>query len=780
MTTTTELLTCPDERVRLGAVAELAMKEAPEAVTLLVRALADKSWRVREEAVQGLVRRGAVGEVLRALRDDHLDLGVLNGAVQVLSRVGVDTLGVLTTFLTDPNPNLRTCAALTLGAQANPRAIPALMRALDDSDPNVRYHAIEALGRLRASAAVDALAAIAESRDFALAFPALDALASIGDARVVYRLVPLLADEFLQTATLEALGRLGGEEAIAPAAALLNTPGTPATTIARVLARLHDHCEEMYGQGSHVASAARQVIAAPGFQSLIAALDEAAGPDLAALARVLGWLESPALERPLAQLLGRPAARAEAVEALVRKGPRVTGLLIEQLRADDLETRQAAVLALGRIGDTAAVPALLEVLRGDEKLVVAVAGALAMTGDRRAYAPLLALIGHEDVTVRRAAVSALNSLGPPDMAADMSRLLRDPGPLVRESAVRIAGYAGYPECAARLLECCRDVQESVRRAAVESLSCLEDDRVLPALARALHDESAGVRAAAARALGQVEAADAWPLLQEALADAAPWVRYAAARSVGRQRQSQALEALRRLAQADTAMQVRVAAVEALGSLGGADALPLLVSFSVAVEDDLACAALAALGATGHPDALPPLFAALESADSRRRVAALGALGASGRAEAVAAVQRVAAAFTNPEAATAIDVLGHLPVPEAVDALLALVALPAHRDACVAALARAAEGQLDRVARGLRDPRLDVRRAVIDALARARAPRAAEWLSAALEDAEALVRFAALTALAHIAISPKQQRLANLAEGDPDQAVRRAARTSLQG
>src|SRR5262249_35076720 len=159
-----------------------------------------------------------------------------------------------------------------------------------------------------------------------------------------------------------------------------------------------------------------------------------------------------------------------------QKGSAMTELLLEQLTSEDLETRQAAVLALGRIGDVRAVPALLNTLRTDTESVVVVAGALAMLGDRRAYAPLFALLGSPDSAIRRAGVSALNSLGHPDMAADMAVLLRDSGPLIRESAARIVGYAGYPECADALLACCQDQQESVRKVAIESLSCLEDPR----------------------------------------------------------------------------------------------------------------------------------------------------------------------------------------------------------------------------------------------------------------------------------------------------------------
>jgi HEAT repeat protein len=248
----------------------------------------------------------------------------------------------------------------------------------------------------------------------------------------------------------------------------LNTSSAPAAAVTHALAALHSRHESAYRKGSYVMALARQAVTSAGRQNLLDALEEASEADLQSMVLVVGWLEDTVVNRALTQMLRRPVARGEAVEALVRKGSQVTELLVEQLEADDRETRQAAVVALGRMGNRSAVPALLAALNADNELTVSVAGALAMIGDERAYAPLLALVGHTDVAVCRAVVSALNSLGHPDMAKDMSVLLRDPRPLVREAAVKIVGYAGYPECADILLERCRDEHDNVRRAGSRS------------------------------------------------------------------------------------------------------------------------------------------------------------------------------------------------------------------------------------------------------------------------------------------------------------------------
>jgi HEAT repeat protein len=586
-----------DEAARLGAARTLASDESLEPSRPLLDALKDESWRVRRVAVEGLSRRAApdaIAALLASVRENHHHLGLLNSALQVLAMSEVDTLSPLVEFLRDEDADLRMQAALALGEQRDARATPALLDALEDADPNVRYHAIEALGKLRAVEAVDALAGIAETRDFFLAFPALDALARINDARVASRIVPLLEDELLREAAADVLGHLGDEETVAPLAALLNTAHAPTQTIAHALAALHDRYEKLYGGGAHIADLARAAINPTGARNLLDVLNDAGAGDLRPLALVVGWLEGAAVERALTRLLGREDARGEVLEALVRHGSRVTDLLIEQLESEDLEVRRAAVVALGRIGDASAVPALIEILEEDAELVIHAADALAKIGDPRAFDALLALVGDASAAVRQAVVGALNSLGSPEMPGRVLPLLGDADPNVRESAVKIAGYFGYPGCVDPLLERCRDEDERVRRAAVEHLPYLEDERATPALVRALRHETPKVRAAAAGAMAQAEGPEISTHLIEALGDEDSWVRYFAARSLGRRRVVESTSALAKLAQADRANHVRIAAVEALGEIGGERAARFVAPLVNSDDSDLARAAHRAL------------------------------------------------------------------------------------------------------------------------------------------------------------------------------------------
>ena len=787
---------------KLGEMEGLGLGAVEATQSPLLEALGDESWRVRRVAVDSLALRAGASTtttLLRAIRDNHRNLSVLNSALQVLALSDVDVIEPLIEFLNDPDDvELRIYAALALGERKDPRAIPALIRALADADANVRYHTIEAIGHLRAAEAVDALVAIAESGDFFLAFPALDALRRIGDPIVAPRLVPLLADELLCEPAAAALGLLGDRDAVAPLVELLNGSNPPALAIASSLTALYERYQTVYREGSHIADLVHLGISDRGIQNVLDALQLANPEELKALVQVLGWLEGPPVERALAGLLGQPAVSKAVLDALVRKGTRVTELLVEELSEEDLETRKAAVVALGRIGDARAVPALTNLLADDPELAVAAAEALAQCahqsgGDRGAFEALLLLIGHPDAAVRQATIAALDSLGHPDMSARMVELLRDPNPYVRESAVKIAGYFAFPECLDLLFERCGDPDERVRRAAIEHIPYLEDPRVLPALTRALESDSSAVRAAAARAFSLVESDRAFPYLQQALSDPDPWVRYYAARSTGTHGYPETVAALTQLVRADPANQVRAAAVEALGRIANLSQAEMIVKLlaPIATDDsgdgDLARAAIAALGMIEHPDAGAPLLCALQSANPLRRCDALVALGKRGGEGAVGAIQWLAA--SDPEASVtnaATDALARISSEEAIAALIDLCADQQRVNACIAALLRTEartgvsfERQIEWIGRGLSHPQAQVRCAAVEVLTRLKHPHASELLTNALDDAEASVRLAAVRSLGYLGNRSAELKLAALSRTDPDPVVRRAAQKVLQ-
>jgi HEAT repeat protein len=753
-----------------------------QTIDSLTRALGEREWRTRQAAVRGLAEEGPaiVHTLVNTLRDQHRNFDVLSSLLDLLAATDIDVVEPVMECLKNEDVDLRIQAALILGERRDRRAAPALIAALADPDANVRFHAIEALGILHATEAAESLVDIALGGDFFLAFPALQALSRMGDLSVAPRLVPLLNDELLRGAVAEALGELGDEFVVMPLALLLNEPQAPTEVIADALAGVYERYEARYGAGEQIASVARRYVSATGTQNLLDAVQRVESDRLRGIARVMGWLNGAAVQRALTRLLGQRAVRAQVVEALVRYGTGVVDLLIEQLRAEDLDTRQAAAVALGRIGDRHATRALLETLN-DPELALPVAGALARIGDQDAFNALLDLLGHKDAAVRQAATAALNSIGHPEMPTRIFELLVDPTPVVRESAVKITGYFGYPMCVERAIACCADPSEIVRRAAVEHLPYLDHAGVIPALAHALEHDTPTVRAAAATAFARVEPQCALEPLLRALEDSDPWVRYFAVRSLGNFRNAGVAKAVRALLERDESGQVRLAAIDVLGLLDAAESVTVLEPLTASSDPDVARAAIRALGHTTDEHAAPILDGLLRSPDTFRRLEAVTATGARDHMDSASALQWVAAADSNRDvvnaavcALVALSSRDGTSPSAAIDALIALTSEPELRESVIAGISGLPCRRIDDIAKGLRSPSADIRCATIEALSRMMNREASRWIETALDDDVAAVRTTAVGELRRLGSRHATKKLLHLAQTDPDIDVRHAA------
>lgn len=727
-------------------------------------ALGDPHWRVRQEAIEGLAN-ACTPEVITVLtgiiRDEHRDLSRLNATIQVLTRTEVDVIPAVLPLLAEAVPDTRAHAAQTLGLRGDPRAIPGLLATVSDTDTNVRAHAVEALGRLRAAAAVDLLVRLVESLEFEIAFPALDALIAIGDERIAARLVPLLQDPLLQSAVVEGLGALGDEEAVIPLIGLLDNSMVSPGMIARAIQRIHDRQVLRYGHGRAVTDMVCQA-ASSQIATLRSRLPGLPLSEKLAVVSMIGWIPGHEADATLLDLLETPELRDHSRDALVARGTTFVPELLERFEGSSAQTQLSFIDLCGRVADRRSVPALTTCLSKDDETVAKVLEAFSRICDSRVYDSAKAFLGHPNIQVRHSAISALTSLGHPDTARDMEQCLQDASSLVRESALKVAAYLGFPECIDSILNCCDSPDARIRRTAIEHLPCLDDPRIVPQLEKALASESTAIRSAAAGALGEIEPQWARPLLRQALQDNDVWVRYFALRSQAQIPYGPDTHAvLAALANGDPAMQVRIAAVEAMKL----ESITAITDASASPDDDLAIAALAALGRTGHPDAIPVLARAVNSPQERKAIEAIRALGNTGLERAVAGLRRIALGRNPLLADAAIAALGRLPFAESVAVLLDALETPGKRPASIAALISQGDSAVPFLARRLQDLSLDVRLAVLEALIGLRSQGATGLLESALADPEPAVRHAALSALAHNRHVGRQIRDAVGGEGD---------------
>jgi HEAT repeat protein len=272
----------------------------------------------------------------------------------------------------------------------------------------------------------------------------------------------------------------------------------------------------------------------------------------------------------------------------------------------------------------------------------------------------------------------------------------------------------------------------------------------------------------------------------ALRDSDPWVRYFAARAVGERRNAAATATLSDLASADPAGHVQLAAIDALGAVGNAAAIPALTALAASPELERATAAIRALGAIGHPEAWPALESALRADSEELRTAAASAISGLRDARAVTALEWSASADGSDVVAdAAVRALGLLAATDefstpAIKALVGLAGNPRRRDLVIATLTVVPPKLVGLLAASLEDGRPGVRIAIVQALGRMRHAGASKALARALDDTAAEVRLAATAEVRHLGARAFERKLLALARTDGDAAVRRAALAALGG
>ncbi len=297
-----------------------------------------------------------------------------------------------------------------------------------------------------------------------------------------------------------------------------------------------------------------------------------------------------------------------------------------------------------RLGGKAAVGELLEALRGrDLQARLAAGRILKRVRDPQAVKLLLAALDDEHAQVRSVAAAALgvivSGLDEParseinqEVAAALTRALRDRSIPVRMAAARALGQTGDREALPALIDALKDISPHVRGASAWAIGEVgarhpeEGARALPTVIAMLHDVDGSVRAQTAEALGRIGAACsaprtrtyAVPTLLDAFRDPSVQVRSAAARALGRIGPDAApglVAALR-----DDEMQVRSAAAWVLQEIGdkygqaAAKAAPALIAALDDVDERVRWYAVGALGVIRDPRAVPGLVKMLEDTD----------------------------------------------------------------------------------------------------------------------------------------------------------------------
>jgi len=333
-----------------------------------------------------------------------------------------------------------------------------------------------------------------------------------------------------------------------------------------------------------------------------------------------------------------PKEREERIPFYVAKGwfERAAGAGVDAIPALHLTVQTApvsvavrAVEALGKISDPSVVKLVSGVLKSPEPAVcIAAADTLGKVGGQEAVEALTACLKSHLTQLRAAAVQALGRLGAAEATALICQMLHDKEWEVRREAASALGKLNNLEALEPLAKALEDPDSDVRDAAALALGRIGNRRSVGALVLALKDEVTSVRRIAAASLSRIDAD--WVSLPEtrsaaehlkvAIQEAEPAVRFFVAQllvNLGEMSPESlvgltvvdnlASPAIKRRRMAtnlfiamleDRDRDVRQAAAEALGRLGGDRARQALTRAAGDADGDVAAATQMALQALG--------------------------------------------------------------------------------------------------------------------------------------------------------------------------------------
>ena len=417
----------------------------------------------------------------------------------------------------------------------------------------------------------------------------------------------------------------------------------------------------------------------------------------------------------------------------------------------------------------------------DPQYRLAAAGALYAIGPDAAEAvpALTEALGDEQVAVRAGAAQALGNIGPAARSAEegLKKLLNDNDAEVRVSAILAMGQVTGSPSPQPMVAALKDESPRVREVAGQLLVKLGQPAIA-SLKPAVKDKDIGVRAQAVQVLGRIKHADAVPILIEAMEDEDRGVRDAAVLALAETGEP-AIPALGGLLRHED-WQKRWAAAYALNSIGStktADQLVRALNDSDERVRDLAVAAMTRLG----KDAIDALAKAAIDKEAGLRHSAILSLGAMEDAQTIPILQNALKDEDPFVREAAVAGLGNTRSPKALPVLgEALQSDDAKvRADAVQAMAKVGKDALEPLVAASKHDEWAVRRAAAEGLGMLDLVDSVAPLNRLLTDDDARVRSAAASGLARLGPAARLSitPLINALKDESDQ-VRDAASFAL--
>jgi HEAT repeat protein/type 1 glutamine amidotransferase len=467
-----------------------------------------------------------------------------------------------------------------LSLVAGPASVPVLagLLAREETAEMARY----ALARIPGPAADEALRKALGETSGKVRIGIINSLGQRGDAQSVpqLRALALSSDSAIAGAAVGALGGIASRPALEALAAARGKLSGPARQRA---SEAYLECAGRLAAGGDKGAALKV------YQQLIARAE----PEMVRVAALSGLAAVEGRNAAPALVAGIESDSTRVRDAAIRilnglPGPEITAALVRQFPKLPASGQVRLVTALAGRGDASALPLLVQAAKGSiaEVREAALAG-LGKLGDETTVTFLAEAAAAGQGLEQAAARRSLSDLPGPAVDAAIVAAIGSTTGKVRLELITAAGERGSTGAAGALVRALQERDPDVRRGALRALRSVGGAAEVPALLEALKVSEPADRREAAQALAAV-------LKRSRPAGAGSLIS---------------------AYQAATALETRVALLEALGQASTPDALRLLRGCLADPNPEIARAAVLALSEWADPAPLPDLLAAAKSGAS---------------------------------------------------------------------------------------------------------------------------------------------------------------------
>jgi HEAT repeat protein len=409
--------------------------------------------------------------------------------------------------------------------------------------------------------------------------PLVGVIGSIGvrrDARAIGALAKLLGDSdpIVARAAARALGKIGTMEAATALQAAL-----PNTAAGNKL----DFCEGLFRCAESLAASDQKEQAVALYDEMLK-LDGAHQVRAGALRGAILTRDrgGPKLLRQYLQSKDYILFSAAVQTAQEMPGDRITKVLLNGMTGLPADNQILIIQTLGRRGDKAAVPALLDIAKSGAKPVrIAAIEAATELADAAAVPVVVQLLDDGDREIAQTAQTSLATFPGPEADAVVMEMFRNGSPEKQRVALDLMGRRRITSGVPALLQAARSGDAKARPEAIRMIGDLGGASQLPALLDLLDAAQNSQDLAAA---------------EQAIATAC---------TKDRDPQAQAQKLAARLPQVQPAQQAVLLRV--LSAVGGPDSLPAVRRLVSSGSDEVRSAAVRALGNWRTADAAPDLL-----------------------------------------------------------------------------------------------------------------------------------------------------------------------------